>query len=67
MFSVQPDRRGAGVGARVTQDVMIAGRTAGSPVELSVLKSNPRADHFHARLGFAKVGASTHHIRPNHT
>lgn len=60
---VQPARQGAGVGARIMQDVMIAARTAGSAVELSVLKSNSRAEHFYARLGFAKIGASTHHIR----
>jgi ribosomal protein S18 acetylase RimI-like enzyme len=45
------------------QDVMTAARSAGSAVELSVLKSNTRAEHFYARLGFTKVGASTHHIR----
>ena len=60
---VQPARQGAGVGARIMQDVMIAAQTAGSAVELSVLKSNSRAEHFYARLGFAKIAASTHHIR----
>jgi N-acetylglutamate synthase-like GNAT family acetyltransferase len=60
---VQPDRQGAGVGARIMQDVMTAARTAGLAVELSVLKANTRAEHFYACLGFAKSGASTHHIR----
>jgi N-acetylglutamate synthase-like GNAT family acetyltransferase len=60
---VQPDRQGAGVGARIMQDVMIAAQTAGSAVELSVLKTNSRSEHFYERLGFAKIGTSTHHIR----
>lgn len=60
---VQPDLQGAGVGTRVTQDFMTAARTAGSAVELSVLKSNMRAERFYARLGFAKIGVSAHHIR----
>ena len=58
-----PDRQGAGIGARIMQDVMTAARTAGSAVELSVLKYDTRAERFYARLGFAKIGASTHHIR----
>lgn len=40
---LQPDRQGAGVGTRIMQDVMTAARTAGSAVELSVLKSNSDA------------------------
>ena len=60
---VQPDRQGAGIGARIMRDVMIAARTARSAVELSVLKTNTCAEHFYARLGFAKIGALTHHIR----
>ena len=60
---IQSDRQGAGIGARVMQEIMTAARTAGLAVELSVLRSNTRAEHFYARLGFAKIGASTHHIR----
>jgi N-acetylglutamate synthase-like GNAT family acetyltransferase len=60
---VQPDRQDAGVGAQTMQDLMTAARTAGFAVELSVLKPNARAQHFFARLGFAKIGASAHHIR----
>jgi N-acetylglutamate synthase-like GNAT family acetyltransferase len=60
---VQPDRRGAGIGARIMRDVMTTARKARSVVELSVLKTNTRAEHFYARLGFAKIGTSPHHIR----
>jgi ribosomal protein S18 acetylase RimI-like enzyme len=60
---VQPDRQDAGVGTQIMQDLMTAARTAGSAVELSVLKSNTRAQHFFVRLGFSKIGASTCHIR----
>jgi ribosomal protein S18 acetylase RimI-like enzyme len=60
---IQRDRQGAGVGTRIMQNVMTAARTAGSAVELSVLESNTRAERFYARLGFAKIGASAHHIR----
>jgi ribosomal protein S18 acetylase RimI-like enzyme len=60
---VEPDRQGAGVGTRVMRGVMTAARKAGSAVELSVLKSNTRAERFYARLGFAKTGGSTHHVR----
>lgn len=60
---VQPDRQDAGVGAQIMLDLMTAARAAGSVVELSVLKSNARAHHFFARLGFATIDASTHHIR----
>jgi ribosomal protein S18 acetylase RimI-like enzyme len=60
---VQPDWQGAGIGARITQGVLTGARTGSSAVELSVLKSNTRARHFYLRLGFAKIGISTHHIR----
>jgi N-acetylglutamate synthase-like GNAT family acetyltransferase len=60
---VHPDRQGAGIGARIMRDVMTAAWTTRSAVELSVLKTNTRAEHFYARLGFAKIGASTRHIR----
>ena len=60
---IQPARQGAGIGARIMQDVMSHARMAGSAVELSVLKSNTRAERSYARLGFAKIGVSMHHLR----
>jgi RimJ/RimL family protein N-acetyltransferase len=60
---VEPDRQGAGVGACIMGDVMAAARAAGSVIELSVLKSNSRAERFFARLGFGEISRSTFDIR----
>lgn len=60
---VSTDRQGMGIGACIMRTVLDAARAAGSAVELSVLKSNPRARHFYARLGFGEIGSAPHHIR----
>lgn len=60
---IKPDRQGMGIGTNVMRGIMVAARTKGLAVELSVLRSNGRAERLYSRLGFAKISASAHHFR----
>jgi len=56
-------QQGAGLGTLIMRELMQTALSTESSIELSVLKTNPRARMFYARLGFVEIGQSSHHIR----
>ena len=59
---VQPDQQRKGVGAACMNVVLGEAQALGLPVRLRVLKVNPRAQGFFARLGFTRTGETATHI-----
>jgi len=59
---VKTDLQGAGIGTRVLRELMSAAR-AGEVIELSVLKTNNRAQVLYERLGFEITSTTEYHRR----
>ena len=60
---VTVDQQGTGLGALIMRELMQNVLSTESSIELSVLKANPRARNFYARLGFVEIAQSANHIR----
>lgn len=59
---IAPEFQGRGFGTTVSRQLIADARSQRLDVNLSVLKSNPRAYVLYERLGFARIGESVHHI-----
>jgi ribosomal protein S18 acetylase RimI-like enzyme len=60
---VAPAFQGRGIGARLVKEFLAQAREEGRPVELSVLKANPRAKKLNERLGFGVTSETETHYR----
>lgn len=60
---LHPDHQGCGYGCAIMARLIALAHSRGTPVELSVLTTNPRARDFYARLGFVVVAATAQRIR----
>jgi ribosomal protein S18 acetylase RimI-like enzyme len=58
---LKPEYQGRGVGSYFVKEVMGAAEANKHGVELSVLKTNPRAKRFYERLGFVQFRESQYH------
>lgn len=56
------DVRGCGLGTEILEDVLARARAMSRPVELRVLKTNPRARALYERLGFSTSAVTDTHI-----
>jgi len=61
MIMVEPVYQGQGFGRLMMAHVKDAGRAAGLPVQLNVLKTNP-AVSFHRRCGFTDLSSDEHSL-----
>ena len=57
-----PDYQRKRIGARCMAMVIAEGRLLGLPVQLRVMKANPRALSFYERLGFTVVDVTDHYV-----
>lgn len=60
LVEVLPEHQGRGIGTAVVQRVVR--EAGGRPVELRVLRTNPRARVLYERLGFVETGATETHV-----
>ena len=60
---VAEEHRGRGLGGEIMRQLMAEAAAAGAGIEVFVLKANPRARAFYARLGFADADYPPHHFR----
>ena len=61
-IALHPDAQGRGIGTRLVKELQEKSRGLGVPVELSVFRTNPRAQEFYGRLGFQRAGKTDTHI-----
>jgi len=54
-IALLPEHRGQGLGGKLMQDILAAGREVGKAVRIHVEQFNP-AIHLYDRLGFQKIG-----------
>ena len=58
---ILPEHQGKGVGRECMVRVIEEARELGLPVQLRVMKVNPRARAFYERLGFVQIGETDTH------
>jgi ribosomal protein S18 acetylase RimI-like enzyme len=63
VIELLPELQGRGIGSAVVRDLQAAAKTAGLPLRLQVLMTNPAAQRLYERLGFQVTDATaTHHL-----
>jgi ribosomal protein S18 acetylase RimI-like enzyme len=60
---VAPAFQRRGIGTRLVEEILAEARRQRLRVELSVLKTNPKAKKFYERLGFVVAGETKTHYR----
>jgi ribosomal protein S18 acetylase RimI-like enzyme len=60
-IALLPERRGRGIGTRLLQELLDAGRASGRSVSIHVERENP-ARRLYERLGFHAVGEHGIHL-----
>lgn len=61
-IALLPAYQSRGIGTRLIEEVVDLASSAGLPVRLQVLKSNPRARALYERLGFTVIGENESHV-----
>lgn len=59
---IRGPERGQGIGAALIAHLQVCARSRGCALTLKVFRSNPRAQAFYARHGFAEIGRNASHI-----
>jgi ribosomal protein S18 acetylase RimI-like enzyme len=63
VIELLPELQGRGIGSAIVRDLQAAAKTAGLPLRLQVLMTNPAAQRLYERLGFQVTDATgTHHL-----
>jgi len=60
---IHPDHQGKGVGTACMRIVIDEVKAANLPIELQVLRVNPKAIDFYKRIGFVEVGRTDTQLR----
>ncbi len=61
-IALWPEVQGKGIGSILVKDLQDEALRKAVPLELSVFRTNPRAQQFYQRLGFRQVGQNKTHL-----